>query len=349
MRVRSGLPVGVNAAFFDEARRVRSLEGRLSSRLEQCSFSEVLLPILDYYEPYRELLGGGPAQSKLRSVEGESAEQLYRFVDRDGQLLALRYDFTPMLARLVAPRVSDWDLPVRMFYRGDVVRFQEPRPGLLRESAQLGAEMLDRPGTSNEQEMLELFVDLLLSGLRASTEDGLPKHKDKSRALQIVLGVANVLDPLIAAAPDPVAAARALAKRDRRGARAAGVELEQVVANGAPDDPKALGQTGSEKLGALFRCKQRLEEFVAQSAGTSSGRPSVRVAVDLAEFAEFGGGGQEGEHPYYDGLVFRAYTAHSAQPVGNGGRYDGLFKALGADVSAAGFSIGLDQLLEASA
>ena len=46
--------------------------------------------------------------------------------------------------------------------------------------------------------------------------------------------------------------------------------------------------------------------------------------------------------------MFRAYLAGAAQPVGNGGRYDGLFRALQADVSATGFSLGLDQLLEAS-
>ena len=165
MRIQSGLPVGVNAAFFDEARATRALEALLSDRLIEGGFHEVLLPILDYYQPYEHLLAKGASESS-------ASEQLYRFIDRDGQLLALRHDFTPMLARLVAPRISQWELPVKLFYRGDVVRFQEPRPGRQRESAQLGAEILDAPSASNEEEVLELFVDLLLRATKGSSTSG---------------------------------------------------------------------------------------------------------------------------------------------------------------------------------
>ncbi len=320
MRIQSGLPVGVNAAFFDEARRIRALEALLSTRLIEGGFHEVLLPILDYYQPYENLLTSG-------ATESGAAEQLYRFIDRDGQLLALRHDFTPMLARLVAPRISQWQLPVRLFYRGDVVRFQEPRPGRLRESAQLGAEILDAPEASNEQEVLELFVDLLQRSTRSGTG-----------GLQIVLGLANALEPLIAAAPDAAAAAQAVVRRDRTAAAAVSRALLEVVRDGAPSDFAALGHRAGE-LEGLFEIKERLLQSVSGD--------DVQVSVDLAEFEASSGTIQGSEHLYYQGLVFRAYRRGSAQPVGNGGRYDGLFKALGAEVSAAGFSIGLDQLLAA--
>ena len=324
MRLRSGLPLGVNAAFFEEAKRVRRLEARLTERLEGAGYDEVLLPILDYYEPYQELLGE-------RLLRGNQADQLYRFVDRDGQLLALRYDFTPMLARLAAPQIGGWTLPARLFYRGDVVRYQEPRPGRLRESAQLGAEILDAPGAENEQETLELFVELLLTSMEAD------------RPVEIVLGVAGALDALVAASSDPAATVEALARRDRRVGDLGGRELLEVVTCGLPNDPSSLGDHA-----AAVEQLQRRREALLDALGAEFASRRVRVHVDLAEFATFGSGGQEGEHPYYDGLMFRAYLAGAAQPVGNGGRYDGLFRALRADVSATGFSLGLDQLLEAS-
>ena len=50
--------------------------------------------------------------------------------------------------------------------------------------------------------------------------------------------------------------------------------------------------------------------------------------------------------PYYDGLVLRAYLPGRARPVASGGRYDALFRKLGAEVAAVGFSIRLDALAE---
>ena len=80
------------------------------------------------------------------------------------------------------------------------------------------------------------------------------------------------------------------------------------------------------------------------------------LAVDLAEFARHSldprlssAGRVEGERPYYDGVVFHAYAGPAALPVGGGGRYDRLFKTLGAEVPAVGFSLSLERLLEAAA
>ena len=76
------------------------------------------------------------------------------------------------------------------------------------------------------------------------------------------------------------------------------------------------------------------------------------LTIDLAEFAcnsldpRLAGG--DGDRPYYDGLVFHAYAGAAALPVGGGGRYDRLFRTLGAEVPAVGFSLSLERLLEAS-
>jgi ATP phosphoribosyltransferase regulatory subunit HisZ len=80
--------------------------------------------------------------------------------------------------------------------------------------------------------------------------------------------------------------------------------------------------------------------------------PGVLLTIDLAEFARNGLDPRltvaEGERPYYDGLVFHAYGGPAAVPVGGGGRYDRLFRALGAEVPAVGFSLSLERLLESA-
>ena len=130
MRVSTALPTGVAALLFESARARRQLEGRLTALVEGHGYAEAILPILDYLEPYESLLS--PA----------SRGELYRFIDRDGEQLALRADFTPMLARLLAPRLGSLALPLRLFYRGDVVRYAENRPGGRRELYQMGVELL---------------------------------------------------------------------------------------------------------------------------------------------------------------------------------------------------------------
>lgn len=319
MRVSAALPTGVAALLFESARRRRDAEDRLVAHLREAGYSEVILPILDYLEPYESLLT--PA----------SRGELYRFVDRDGELLALRADFTPMLARLLAPRLASLTLPLRFYYRGDVVRYQEERAGRAREFYQLGAELLGLPGEAAEQEVLRLFLEL------ATAAGG--------GALQVVLGFAGALDHLLltADAADPAALAAAVARRERGEVRRACPRLLSVVENGLPDRPEDLGPEAAGRLRSLLVLRDELAAVF----------PQARLTIDLAEFAcnslDARLSVAEGERPYYDGVVFHAYAGPAALPVGGGGRYDRLFHSLGAEVSAVGFAISLERLLEAKA
>jgi ATP phosphoribosyltransferase regulatory subunit len=314
MRVSAALPHGVHALFFDSARRRRRLETLLAGRLTDAGFDEVVLPILDYVEPYEPLMTAA------------SRGELYRFIDRDGELLSVRADFTPMLARLLAPRLESLSLPLRLFYRGDVVRYEEERAGRQREFYQMGAELLGLPGEEAEHEMLRLFLELLAlaGGVR----------------VQVVLGFAGALDRLLlgTGVSDPGRLATAVTRRERGEVRPAGPALVAVVEHGMPDDPEALGPEAAARLRGLLGLREEL----------AAAFPAVQLSVDLAEFAHQSLdprlASTGGERAYYDGLVFRAYVGATALPVGGGGRYDRLFRSLGAEVPAVGFSLGLDRL-----
>ena len=315
MKVSAALPTGVAALFFDSARHHRELEDKLVEQLRSSGFSEVILPVIDYLEPYSAMLSG--------SV---SRDELYRFVDRDGEVLALRADFTPMLARLIAPRLTALDLPLQLFYRGDVLRYQEEHAGRLRETYQLGAEVLGLPGEDGERLALERFLELLAIGDR--------------RRLMVVVGFAGALDRLLlerAGNGGPADLAAAVLRRERSVARRGGDALLQVVEHGVPDDPAELGAEAAARLEHLADLARELNQAF----------PQIEIRLDLAEFAdqtladELQAGGPR---TYYDGLVFRAFAGAAAEPVGGGGRYDTMFRQLGADVTASGFSFGLDRL-----
>lgn len=317
MKVSAALPTGVAALLFESAKRRRGMEQRMVARLAEAGCSEVILPILDYLEPYESLLT--PA----------SRGELYRFIDRDGEQLALRADFTPMLARLLAPRLHSMPLPLRLFYRGDVIRYEEERAGRQREFYQLGAELLGVPGEPGEREVLRLFLDVV----SASGSEG---------KVQVVLGLAGCLDRLLlgCGAADPAALASAVAHRDRSEVRRCCPQLLPIVETGLPERPEDLGEAEGRRLRSLIELRDEMAGLF----------PEVDLFLDIAEFSRHGLDprltAEQGDRSYYDGLVFRAFAGPSALSIGGGGRYDRMFRALGAEVAAAGFSVSVDRLLE---
>ena len=82
-------------------------------RLEAAGYEEIIPPTFEYAEVF------------VRAGGADVADKLIRFLDLDGQLLALRYDFTASAARLAATKLSDRATPLRVCYTGNVFR-QDP-------------------------------------------------------------------------------------------------------------------------------------------------------------------------------------------------------------------------------
>jgi ATP phosphoribosyltransferase regulatory subunit len=133
----------------EETARRRRIEARFVDAFEAAGFNEVILPIIDYVEPYATL------------IDSAAAKQSYRFIDREGDLVAIRADFTPMLARALAPSLSQETLPLRLFYRGDVIRVEASRLGTNRELFQIGAEIVGDDSIDADVAMLRLAASLV--------------------------------------------------------------------------------------------------------------------------------------------------------------------------------------------
>jgi ATP phosphoribosyltransferase regulatory subunit len=148
MAKRLRYPIGVRPLLIEETARRRASEARIVAILERAGFAEVVLPIIDYVEPY----------AATGQVDGR---QSYRFVDRDGELVSVRSDFTPMVARALAPSLERSQLPLRVFYRGDVIRHTPSRLGANRELFQIGAEIIGDDSPGADAEALALVSSIL--------------------------------------------------------------------------------------------------------------------------------------------------------------------------------------------
>lgn len=314
---RPNLPRGVQAFLFEAAARRRRAEEAVVSRLAAAGLSEVILPVLDYADPYR-------------GVTAEGDERLYRFIDREGQTLSLRADFTPMAARVVAPRLDAGSLPVSLFYRGDVVRDEPSGVGRAREFAQVGAERYGDPTFAADEAMLTLAL-ACLSDVRPGR-------------LSATLGYAGLLPQLLAAVAPALGPTLAEAEEEARGRRVTAVE-KRLRAAGASE--AAAGEIGRSLLSGfdpgsslLASPELRAGAEKLSRAGDAARRasPGICVVVDLAGTPTA---------PYYTGLTFEIDAAGGNAPLVSGGRYDALLGRFGVETPAVGFCVGLDSLATA--
>ncbi len=317
------LPRGVSAFLFEAAARRRRAEEAVVSRLAEAGLLEVILPVLDYAEPYR-------------GVTAEGDERIYRFLDREGQTLALRADFTPMAARVVAPRLSPAALPVSLFYRGDVIRDEPTGVGRAREFAQVGAERYGDPSFDADEAMLALALGCL---------SGIP-----TESLRVTLGFAGLLPSLLASAAPDLARGDGSANEDVeaevRTRRVTSVERRLVASGAGRERAAEISRSllsGFEPASPLFAApvlREGAESLTRAAAKARSARPGVSVVVDLAGTPDA---------PYYTGLTFAVDVVDGAAPLVSGGRYDRLLGRFGAPTPALGFCVGLEALAAAVA
>lgn len=303
MANRYRYPTGVRPLLVREAARRKTIESRCVSLLEADGFEEVLLPIIDYVEPYAPV------------VSREASRQSYRFVDREGELVAIRSDFTPMVARALAPSLTPADLPLRVFYRGDVIRCEATRLGVNREMFQIGAEIVGDASVEADIAAVSLAARSIAAfGIRP-----LVVYTDVGIAETLIRSAAN---------ENEMAAIRsALISKRTAGIKGTNPLAERIAAGEATlDDVAAWGPTA--------RIAERLR--------------LVGNAVRDLDFADFALHLDDVEPAsgYYTGIRFRVYGDESRARLGQGGRYDELYGRFGTAAPAIGFTFTIDDLAE---
>ena len=151
----AAIPPGALDLTGEAVRRRRVLQRAAMGALEKAGYEELIPPTFEYEDTF--LRAGGPGV----------AERLVRFPDRDGRILALRYDFTASLARVAATTFSSANRPLRLCYSGKVYRQEPERGGRPREMLQVGAELLGQGDLQADVEIVRLTLGLLsAAGLR---------------------------------------------------------------------------------------------------------------------------------------------------------------------------------------
>ena len=285
-----------------------------------------------------------PAIEYAETLEGKFGEEgdklLYRFEDRGGRRVALRYDLTVPLARVVAMH-GELVRPFKRYHIAPVWRAERPQKGRYREFWQCDVDTVGAKSVLADGEAINV-VYLALRRL------GFERFVVKINNRKILEALA-----LYAGVPAAEAAGiyRAIDKLEKIGPEAVQKELEgeglrpEVAAR-----LLALLRESGEEEQILRLTRERLADFPMGVEGVdeierilayldAAGVPRESRRVDLSMVRGM---------DYYTGPIYETVVEEpKIGSVSGGGRYDrlvGLFSR--EDIPATGVSIGLERIID---
>jgi ATP phosphoribosyltransferase regulatory subunit len=310
----AAIPPGAIDLSGEAVRRRRALQRAAMGALERAGYEELIPPTFEYEDTFLRAGGSGVA------------ERLVRFPDRDGRILAMRYDFTASLARVAATTFSQAQRPLRLSYSGMVYRQEPERGGRPREILQVGAELLGQGDLAADIEIVRLTLALLRG---AGLQD-----------FQLNLGHVGVLAAGLIAIEEPLRGnVRRWIDRKDRGS------LRRALANFTGDActlttlPFVIGRRDALEEAARNApdaSQPGLEHLLALDAALTADE-RTHLVYDLGEVRGL---------DYYTGIHFELFVSGAGRAAGAGGRYDDLMGRFGLPMPAVGVSLDLDTIAE---
>jgi len=90
-------------------------------------------------------------------------EQSFVFPDRSGELLALRPELTPTLARMIASKQNELVFPLRWWSFGPFWRYERPQKGRSREFYQWNVDLIGTDSIQADAEVIAVICEFLKS------------------------------------------------------------------------------------------------------------------------------------------------------------------------------------------
>jgi histidyl-tRNA synthetase len=269
----------------------------------------------------------------------EGSKLLYRFRDEGDREVALRYDLTVPLARVVA-QYPDLPRPFRRYQIAPVWRAERPARGRFREFVQCDADIVGAPEPIADAEIIGVGCGLL-DDLGVARYRIRVNHRKVLAGMEAACGIApeaaqgvlRTVDKLPKIGPDET---RRLLQEENGLAREQADRLFEFL---------AVSGTPAEVLG-------RLDALFPGPGPGREGAEALRKILGLLEAVGLGGRiaidlsiarGLD----YYTGTVYETFLEDlpGFGAVMSGGRYDGLIGTFSSEeIPAVGISLGIDRL-----
>lgn len=272
----------------------------------QYGYQEYEAPILERIDLYA-----------AKSGEELVKEQAFVFPDRSGELITLRPELTPSLARMVAQKQNELVYPLRWWSFGPFWRYERPQKGRTREFFQWNIDMIGAYSPEADAELVAICA-------RFFQKTGLT-----DRQVKIYVNDRRLMDAELVAlgitADNKKNLFRVLDRRDKLpSADWDDYALSTGITPGQLDGIKRLMEDRT-----LWQKSDELKRFF-----------STMGNYGVADYVEYNPEVIRGLD-YYTGTVFEAFDVEGGRAILGGGRYDNLLADVGGEpLGGVGFAMG---------
>jgi len=297
-------------------------ERKIEAVFHKYGYNNIETPTFEYYEVFSD------------AAQSVRPEQMYKFFDRDGSILALKADMTLPIARVAATAYNENELPLRLCYIGNAFKYNENYQGKLREYTQAGVELIGINSQEADAEILSLAVNGII-------ETGLKEFKVYVGQVDFFRGIleeagfddetSKKIQNMIAE-KDYIAIEETLKNMEiSENIKSIFVNLHKLVGSLEILHKIKKLVTNEKSLKAL----EKLEKLysILEAYGIEK-----YIVFDLAMVTHLN---------YYTGIIFRGYTYGTGFSILDGGRYDNLISEFGMNTPAVGFAIRVNDILTA--
>lgn len=298
------------------------IEKSLKDCMKKFGFLEIKTPAFEYFDIFN---------SERGTV---SSKDMYKFTDREGETLVLRPDITPQIARFVSKCYQKENLPIRLFYHGNTFVNNNGYQGKLKEITQVGAELVNEAGPEADAEMIALMITCLKN-------IGLKEFKIEIGNAGFFKGISE----MAGFSEEETNELRALIEKKNI------FGVEELLKNKELDPVlKKIFSDLPLQFGSIDFVKGLYEKVSDEKASKALKRLlevyDILKYYELTDYVSFDLG-MLSQYDYYTGIVFKAYTYKTGEPVAAGGRYDKLLGQFGKPAPAIGIAIYSDYAITA--
>ena len=304
-------PVGLKDYLLKDMEKKNKIETVLKELFLNSGYNLVETPTLEYVDVF------------TNNMQDKS---LYKLINKDGEVLALRSDMTKAIARVTSTETKDFTFPQRFCYITNTFRDIKAYQGKQHEFTQAGVELVGCSGLYADYEVVSLAVKALNSILSdyklyiSSTEFFINYLDDLNITKRVkdeileeiqnknVVKIKALLDKSEYETISLII--EAIGKKDLLNKIKANIKSDKTL--------KSLEKL--EKLYSLLE-KNGLEK-------------NVYFDFSILSFGK-----------YYTGITLQGYTKGVGSPILDGGRYDNLIESFGTKKEACGFAINVNDLI----
>lgn len=308
--------------FYPEDKRIQKYMFAVMRRVsERFGYEEYDAPLIEPLDLYL-------AKTGQEIVD----EQTYEFTDRGNRKVAIRPEMTPSVSRMVAARRQELAYPLRWYSIPNLMRYERPQRGRLREHWQLNVDIFGVEGIDAEHETI-MLADTLMK------EFGSKRDMYSIRLNSRKLTDSILTDYLELDGTQAHTLTKLIDKMHKLEKHVFLAEVEAVLS------PSKRESGLFSKLMEVLSVEELSELPVAvktNAAVTEMEELIARLKSSLISNIQYDPTLMRG-FDYYTDIVFEVFDEHpeNNRSMFGGGRYDGLVGAFGVEpVPTVGFGMG---------